>query len=319
MRVVYMGTPQFAVPILEAIADAGHEVALVITQPDRPGGRGLKTAPSPVKAIAEARGLPVAQPSTGAELYKALKEARAEVGAVAAYGRLIGPKTLALPKAGCLAVHPSLLPKYRGAAPIQRAVMAGEEVTGVTIIQVTPTFDAGSILSQAPLAIAPGETAGSLHDRLAALGARLIVESLSELYSGALRPRAQDESAVTYAPLLTPEDERLDFHRPGPALVNQVRALNPWPGCRTVRRGKDLKVWRAASRPPGEGLAPGTVSGVGPEGLEVACGLGTDRVALTEVQPAGGRRMRADEYARGHRVGAGEVLGEPTSGEPRPA
>ncbi len=306
-----MGTPRFAVPVLEAIADAGHEVALVITQPDRPGGRGLRTGSSPVKAFAETRGLSVAQPATGSELYKVLKEARAEVGAVAAYGRLIGPKTLALPKGGCLAVHPSLLPKYRGAAPIQRALMAGEEITGVTIIQVTPTFDAGPILAQAPLAVEPDETAGSLHDRLARLGADLMVETLSELASGALRQRAQDESKVTYAPLIAPEDERLDFHRPGRDLANQVRALNPWPGCRTVRRGKDLKVWRAVARPPGEGLAPGTVAGLGPHGLEVACGAGTDRVALTEVQPAGGRRMRADEYARGHRLQAGEVLGEP--------
>ncbi|MHB0885428.1 MAG: methionyl-tRNA formyltransferase [Bacillota bacterium] len=311
MRVVYMGTPQFAVPVLEAIVDAGHEVVLVVTQPDRPGGRGLKTGSSPVKAFAETRGLPVAQPATGSELYRALREARAEVGAVAAYGRLIGPKTLALPKAGCLAVHPSLLPKYRGAAPVQRALMSGEEVTGVTIIQVTPTFDAGPILAQAPLAVEPEETAGSLLDRLARLGADLMVETLSELAAGTLRPRAQDEGKVTYAPLIAPEDEWLDFHRPGRDLANQVRALNPWPVCRTVRRGKDLKVWRADPRPPGEGMAPGTVAGLGPQGLVVACGAGTDRVALTEVQPANGRRMRADEYARGHRVEPGEVLGQP--------
>lgn len=315
MRVVFMGTPQFAVPVLEAIVDAGHQVALVITQPDRPGGRGLKTVSSPVKLAAAARGLPVGQPATGAELYRMLKEAQADVAAVAAYGRLIGPQTLALPKAGCLAVHPSLLPEFRGAAPIQRAIMAGREVTGVTIIQVTPAFDAGPILAQRPLAIDPDETAGSLHDRLARLGAGLLVESLSEVAAGTLRPEPQDESRVTWAPLLSPEDERLEFKRPARELVNQVRALNPWPGCRTVLRGKDLKVWLAAGGPPGGPLAPGTVSGVGPRGLEVACGGGSDRLTLVEVQPAGGRRMRAGEYARGRRVETGEVLGASTVAE----
>jgi len=310
MRVVFMGTPEFAVPVLEAIVDSGHQVVLVVTQPDRPSGRGLKAGSSPVKLAAEAIGLPVRQPATGAELLKELKEAPADVGVVAAYGRLLGPKTLALPKAGCLAVHPSLLPEFRGAAPIQRAIMAGREVTGVSIIQMTPAFDAGPILAQRPLAIEKGETAGALHDRLARLGAELLIETLAGLAAGTLRPQTQDESRVTWAPALTAEDEWLDFTRSARDLINQIRALNPWPGCRTRRRGLELKVWRAEELPPGAPLAPGTVIDISRTGLEIACG-GGERLALVEVQPAGGRKMRAGDYARGHRIEIGEILGDP--------
>lgn len=309
MRVIFMGTPEFAVPSLAALAEAGHDLALVVTQPYRRGGRGGKMGPSPVREKAEELGLDVAEASSGGELLGLVREARAEVGAVAAYGRLVGPRTLAQPKHGCLAVHPSLLPALRGAAPIQRAIMAGLAETGVTVIQMTPAFDEGPILAQETEPVEPDETADSLGARLARTGARMLVETLSRLAENRLEPRPQDTGRVTLAPALTPEDEVLDFRRPAADLANRVRALNSRPVARTSLGGRVLKVWRAVPTDPRGHLEPGTVAGASSQGIIVACGDGHERLAFLEVQPAGGRPMSAADYARGQRDLIGSVLG----------
>jgi methionyl-tRNA formyltransferase len=265
--------------------------------------------------MAEGLGLPVAEPTTGAEVLRLVKEAAADVGAVAAYGRLVGPRTIAQPKHGCVVVHASLLPQFRGAAPIQRAIMAGRTETGVTIIQMTPAYDEGPVLAQKSEPIEPDDTYGSLHHRLAGIAAGMLVKTIDRLAAGRLKPRPQDDRLATMAPILKPDDEILDFRRPAAALADQVRALNPWPVAKTSLEGRVLKVWRAAVAAEDAPLEPGTVAGVAPaagatpNGLMVACGDGRQRLAFLEVQPGGGRPMPAADFVRGQRALVGSVLG----------
>jgi methionyl-tRNA formyltransferase len=317
MRVVFMGTPAFAVPTLEALLAAGHEVALVVTQPDQPVGRGRKLMPPPVAQVARARGLPLLQPTSlrRPEVQAELARAAPDVIVVAAYARLLPPAVLALPPLGCLNVHPSPLPRHRGPAPIQGALLAGDTETGTSIILLVEQMDAGPILAQERLPILPEDDATTLEPRLAAQGARLLVETLPRWAAGAIQPQPQDEAAATYTRRLTKEDGRLDWRRPAIELARQVRACAGWPGAFTTWRGRLLKVLRAtpvAERPPD--ARPGTVfllteSG-GPAVPAVAAGEGSLRLDLIEL--AGRRPTPGAAFLQGYRDFVGSVLGEET-------
>jgi len=310
MRLVFAGTPDFACPSLLALHRAGHEIALVITQPDRPAGRGWQLKPPPVKEKALSLGLPVLQPESldEPELRRRLEELAPEAVVVVAFGQKIPAWLLALPRYGCLNVHASLLPRYRGAAPIQRALMDGEEVTGVTIMQLDEGWDTGPILTQRTVEIRPEDNAGTLHDRLAVIGAELLVETLAALGEGRIMPRPQDESLATRAPKIRPEEMRLDWTMPARRIHNLVRALAPAPLAETFHGPRRLQIVETSlARPEGKDGPPGTVLVVDREGALVAAGEGA--VRLVRVKPAGGKTMTAAEYARGYRLGPGAVLG----------
>lgn len=312
MRVGFAGTPVFAVTALAAIAEAGFTIPLVLTRPDKPKGRGLRTEPSPVKAEAARLGLPVLQP---ASLRSA--EARAEVLAVpldvlvvAAYGLILPPEVLAWPRHGCLNIHASRLPRWRGAAPIQRAILAGDAATGVAIMQMDAGLDTGPVIASEPVRIGPRETGGSLHDRLADAGAALVVGVLQRLdRDGALAAQPQDEAGAVYARRIEREDARIDWTRDAAFIDRQVRAFDPVPGAFTTLRSAPLKIWQARiDAGATAAAAPGMVLDASARGIVVACGSGL--VTVDELQPAGGRRMTAAAFVAGRGVEAGVRLGE---------
>lgn len=309
MRLVFAGTPAFAQQALEALVAAGHEVALVLTRPDRPARRGQKTVASPVKAWADAHGLAVWQPPTLRDpaAWARLREVGADAMVVAAYGLILPPQVLEIPRHGCLNVHASLLPRWRGAAPIQRAVQAGDARTGITIMQMDAGLDTGPMRLVRELPIAPDESAGSVHDRLAALGAGAIVDALAELAAGTLPSVPQPADGVTYAAKLDKAEAAIDWTRPAREIVDRVRAFDPAPGCTAalVRAPEvALKVWRATVAPAGADAMPGTVLPAGDGRLVIACGDGA--VELVELQRPGGRRLPAREFLAGFPVAPGE-------------
>lgn len=309
MRLVFAGTPELAARHLEALLASRHQLAAVYTQPDRPAGRGRRPAPSPVKRLAEAHGLPVRQPATlrpSAE-HEALAELAPELMVVVAYGLLLPRAVLGIPPRGCLNVHASLLPRWRGAAPIQRALLAGDRETGVSLMEMEEGLDTGPVLLEARCPILPADTAGSLHDRLAELGARVLPEALDRLEAGTLEARPQDEARATHAPKLSKEEARLDWTRPAVELERAVRAFDPWPVAHTLLGGEPLRVWRAEVAPGGASAGPGTVTAAGPGGIDVATGAGLLR--LTELQRPGGRRLPAAAFLAGRPVPPGERLG----------
>lgn len=305
MRIIFAGTPPFAAAALDALADAGHDVVLALTQPDRPAGRGMKLTPSAVKQAAQARGLPVAQPLSlkTHEAQAELRAAEADVMVVAAYGLILPQAVLDLPRLGCLNIHASLLPRWRGAAPIQRAILAGDTETGITIMQMDAGLDTGAMLLKTAVPIQETDTAGSLHDTLAAAGARAIVSALANYAS--LVPRAQDDSLATYAAKLSKDEAKLDWSQPAETLARAVRAYNPAPGAWTLLEGAPLKVWSAQAC-PGTGTA-GELLCADADRLVVACGSGA--LALQELQPAGGRRMTAAAFHTGHPLLPGARFG----------
>ena len=304
MKLVFAGTPEFEAVSLEALLAARHEVTLVLTQPDRPAGRGLKPQPSAVKQVALRRGLPVFQPASlkDPQAQSAIAAERPDAMVVAAYGLLLPPAVLDLPPRGCLNVHASLLPRWRGAAPIQRALLAGDAETGITIMQMDQGLDTGAILSRESLAIAPNDTTGTLHDRLAALGARLLVKTLAENPS----PQPQDSAAATYAARIRKQEAEIDWSKPAAEIERQVRAFNPAPGASTRLDGAVLKIWRASVESAVRGVA-GVVSSADPAGIVVNCGVGALRVV--ELQRAGGKRLGAQAFLSGVRLAAGSRLG----------
>lgn len=322
MRIVFMGTPDFAVPSLKALHNAGHRLAGVVTQPDRPGGRGKKLRPSPVKIAAVEMGLPLWQPESVRDsgFIAVLREINPEVLVVAAFGQILPGEILELPPRGCVNVHASLLPRYRGAAPIHRAVINGETVTGVTTMMMDRGLDTGHMLLKAATPIAAGDTVGMVHDRLAKIGAELLLETLEKMVSGLLTPVPQDNSRATYAPMLTRSDEIICWSDSARSIYNQVRGMDPWPGARTTLGGKVLKIWRVAE--PGGGAAgsgplaencagapPGTVIEAGAEGrLMVAAGTG--RLLIEELQLQGGKRLPVQHFLRGNSIPAGTRLGD---------
>lgn len=297
MRLAFAGTPEFARIALDALLAAGHDVVLVLTQPDRPAGRGLKLQPSPVKQCALAHAIDLIQPRSlrldgrypedAAAARAALQVAAPEVMVVAAYGLILPAWVLALPRRGCLNIHGSLLPRWRGAAPVQRAIEAGDRSTGITIMQMDEGLDTGPMLLTGELPISPDDTAATLGSALAVLGARLVVEALARLPT--LVPQPQPEAGATYAAKIDKAEGALDWTLPAAALERRIRAFDPFPGCTTDFAGAPLKVWRAAAL-PGSG-APGTRVELGPRRLALACGEGV--LELLEVQRPGGRRVAA--------------------------
>src|SRR5579871_956502 len=297
LQIVFFGTAEFAVPSLEALLEAGHTVQAVVTQPDRPQGRGLQQVASPVKKAAQMHGLPILQPRrVRAESFLAEMRALApDVLALAAFGQIVPQALLDLPPLGPINVHGSLLPKYRGAAPIQRAIMAGETETGVTTMWMDATLDTGDILLAAPLPILPDDTTGTLIPKMAALGADLLLDTLEGLAKGMLPRRPQDDSRATYAPPIRPEDGLIRWEEPADAIRNRIRGVSPKPGAFTAIKGRRVKVWQVERVTEGfEAGTPGTVLALArsPAGVVVAAGEGTT-LRLLEVQPDNGRRMPA--------------------------
>ena len=298
-----MGSGAFAIPSFEALFVAGHDVAALVTQPDREKGRGRALAPPPVKPVAEARGVKVLQPQRvrDAEAQAALRALAPDVQVVVAYGQLLPRAVIDIPRLGTVNVHASLLPRYRGAAPIAWAIARGETETGVTTMLLDEGLDTGPVLLRHPTPIAPDETAAELAPRLARLGAELLVETLREMQRGALRPEPQDPAQATLAPILRKEDGRIDWRQTAPALACRVRGFNPWPGAFTTWAGSRLGVWRAREA-PGRAAAAGEILGREGDALLVGCGSGTT-LALTEVQPEGRKRMSGAAFALGARPG----------------
>jgi len=310
-RTVFMGTPAFACPILEALLARPDPVVAIVCQPDRARGRGLAVSAPEVKQLAQQRGLPVLQPERLKEpaFQETLRALAPDVIVVAAYGKILPPAVLALPRHGCVNVHASLLPRHRGAAPIAWAIMAGDPVTGVTIMMMNERMDEGDVVLRRETPIAPDETGGSLTARLAALGAETIGPALDGLRAGTLRATPQPATGVTYAPRIEAEHCRLDWSRAAVDLEHQVRALAPAPSAFTTLDGRRLKVHRAAVAAHPAGGEPGRVLTAGPGGLVVGAGSGA--LALLELQPEGRRRMTATEFLAGHRVAPGACLGAP--------
>lgn len=305
MKVVFFGTAAFAVPSLERLVEAGHQIALVITQPDKPRGRGLRAQACPVKQAAQHHKLPLAQPE---RLTKdAFTGIECEVGVLAAYGKMISEAVLSVPAQGILGVHPSLLPKYRGAAPVAWALLNGETVTGVTLYRLVKRLDAGDILRRREVFIEKTENAQILTERLAILGAEELVMGLRELEAGKAQWAKQDETQASIAGKLTKQQGRLDWSIDADAIERQVRALIPWPATATLWAGKSVKIW-AVEVLGQAGKVPGTVLSADSEGIVVAAGSGSVRVM--ELQPAGGRRMSCREFLAGRRVQPGDRFGE---------
>jgi len=309
MRIVFAGTPEFARQALEALLAAGHDIPLVLTQPDRPAGRGLKLMPSAVKQAALEASVPVLQPHSlkldgrypdeAAAARRALLDASPEVMVVAAYGLILPRWVLDLPRRGCLNIHASLLPRWRGAAPIQRAIDAGDAETGITIMQMDEGLDTGDMLLLRTLPITPEHTAASLHDDLAVLGAQAIVEALRRLEDGSLIGVKQDAASATYAAKLEKSEAPLDFTQPAQTLARRVRAFNPFPGATIALPGLDapVKVWKAVSLPQPAKGRPGEVESVSADGVDVASADGVLRIL--ELQKAGGKRQPAATFIQG--------------------
>ena len=317
LRVAFAGTPEFAAVALGAIHAAGHGVPLALTQPDRPAGRGMKLMPSPVKQLALELGVPVAQPRSlrldgkfpdEAEAGRAaLAAVRPDVLVVAAYGLILPQWVLDLPRLGCLNIHGSLLPRWRGAAPIHRAIEAGDAETGITIMQMDAGLDTGDMLRIEREPIRFDDTTGLLHDRLAALGARLVVQSLAAAAAGALRPVRQPEEGVTYAHKIAKAEAAIDWTQPADVLERRVRAFDPFPGATFQAHGETVKLWRAQVERLGVAAAPGTVIAADARQLVVACGDGA--LALLDVQRPGGKRGPVAQWLQAHPLARGAVLG----------
>src|SRR5687768_9482073 len=309
MKLVFAGTPEFAAVSLAALLRARHDITLVLTRPDRPAGRGLKPQQSAVKRLALERGLDLLQPATLKDpaAQAAVAQARSEAMTVVAYGLLLPSALLALPARGCLNVHASLLPRWRGAAPIQRALLAGDAATGVTIMRMEETLDTGPVLLQRATPITPADTTGSLHDRLAALGAELLVEALAE--NPPARPQAA--AGATYAPRIAKGEAEIHWARPAQEIERQVRAFDPAPGAQTRYAGAALKIWGARLESGDHGALPGTVLEAGVGGIRVACG--EQALWITELQRAGGKRLAARAFLAGHALAPGVLLGAHSS------
>lgn len=313
MRIAFLGSGSFAIPSFEELVDAGHDVAALVTQPDRERGRGLSLAPPPLKPVAERHGIPVFQPRRvrEPEAQDWLRRLGHELQVIVAYGQIIPRAVIDIAPRGTVNVHASLLPKLRGAAPIQWAIANGETETGVTTMLIDEGLDTGPLLLSRATPIGAEETAAELEPRLARLGAELLLETIHGLADGSLRPTPQDHSRATHAPLLKKGDGRIDWSRPAVETARRARAFHPWPGASTTYEGRLVKVRRVQVAPSGlehHEAAPGTILRVGPDGLLVACGEGS-RLLVIEVQPESRRPMASSAFAAGARLRAGARLG----------
>ncbi|MCE3223274.1 MAG: fmt [Nitrospira sp.] len=311
-----MGTPAFAVPSLEALVKSEDQVVGVVTQPDRPKGRGQEIIPPPIKVVCQREGIPLLQPSKmkAPEFLEALRQWKPDVITVTAFGRILPPAILTLPPRGCINVHGSLLPKYRGAGPVQWAVIRGERETGITTMLMDEGMDTGAMLLQERVVIHPNDTAGTLAPRLAEVGGRLLVETLRQLKAGTLKPQPQDHSQATLAPLLKKEDGLIDWTWPARDIANRVRGLSPWPGAYTYVNGERWILWRLAVSEEPQGETAGVVTKVAKDRIDVATGDGT--IQILEIQPSNSRRMTVTQYLAGHRLAVGTSLqaNSPTQG-----
>ncbi|MEK7207899.1 MAG: methionyl-tRNA formyltransferase [Pseudomonadota bacterium] len=315
MNLVFAGTPVFAVPALDALLRAGHTIQAVYTQPDRPAGRGRKLSASPVKEFAQAHGLEIRQPLSLKEEAEALRALAPEAMIVIAYGLLLPPAVLAIPKYGCINVHASLLPRWRGAAPIPRAIETGDAVTGVCIMQMEAGLATGPVLARAETAIAPTDTAQTLHDRLAPLGAQTLIATLERLARGEIHPQPQNDAQACYAKKLRKDESPVDWARPALELHRQIRALNPWPVASTTWNGKVVRLWEVGSpEPTATTPEPGTVVRADASGIRVATGNGI--LCLTRLQAAGGKILAAGDFLNGHRIAVGDHLGGASAAKP---
>lgn len=323
MRIVFMGTPDFAVPSLRLLSESGYDIVAVVTQPDRPKGRKKTLTPPPVKEAALSLGLPVLQPERmrSPEAVEAIRELQPELIVTAAYGQILPKAVLEIPRLGCINVHGSLLPKYRGGAPIQRSIMNGEASTGVTIMYMAEGLDTGDMISRVELPIGDDDTSGTMFEKLSFAGAKLLGETLPSIIDGTAKAVPQNDAEATYAPNLTREDERMDWNKSARELFNQVRGLSPMAGAFTYLGGEVFKVRvckvaggkssvneSASAAGSVSGVRPGTVIEAGAEGIAVQTGGG--RLLLTEIQPAGKRAMSAAEWLKGARLEPGTVFGE---------
>ena len=305
MKIIFAGTPAFSTPALEALANAGHEIELVLTQPDRPAGRGMKIDASAVKLLAQERNLALLQPESlkQAEVQARLSAVGADVMVVAAYGLILPLAVLNIPRFGCLNIHASLLPRWRGAAPIERAILAGDRETGITIMQMDQGLDTGAILLQHPIPIAQDDTAQTLRDKLALLGAHCIVEALMHMQQGTLLPVPQIESGVTYASKLEKHEAEIDWRSSAENIGRAVRAFNPYPGTHSRLHGTSIKIWQAS--PAGDtGGSPGQIVAIERHGIIVACGKGA--LVLEIVQKSGGKKLSAASFLSGFPLQLGD-------------
>ena len=308
MKIIFMGTPEFAAPAVDSLIAAGHEIAAVFSQPDKPKGRGYAMTPPPVKVKALEHDIPVYQPNSmrDGEALKIFNEIQPDVAVVIAYGKILPKEILNAPKYGCINVHASLLPKYRGAAPIQWSVINGESKTGVTTMLLDIGVDTGDMLMMSETEIQPDETAGELHDRLSVMGASLIVDTLSALENGEITPQKQDDSLSSHAPMLTKELCAVDWTKEAQTIHNQIRGLSPWPVATAIFEGKKLKLHRSAlSEVRDEAAKCGEIISLNP--LTVKCG-GNTALELLEVQAEGKKRMKSEDYLRGHKIEVGTIL-----------
>ena len=307
MKIIFMGTPDFAVGTLRSLAEAGHEITLVVSQPDKPKGRGHAMVPTPVKAVAEELGIPVFQPVKIREAKDVLEKTEADVCVVAAFGQIIPASILHMKKYGCINVHASLLPKYRGAAPIQWAVIDGEKESGVTIMQMDEGLDTGDMLAKAIVPLDEKETGGSLFDKLSEAGGRLCVETLAKLEKGEITPEKQGESPTAYASMLDKKMGNIDWNKSAVVIERLVRGLNPWPSAYTHLGGKTLKIWACDMLPQSASKGEsGEILEVTKDAIHVQTGDGI--LVLREIQLAGKARMDAGAFLRGYKVVPGTVL-----------
>lgn len=308
MKIVFMGTPDFAAVILQALLDAGHEICGVATQPDKAKDRGKKIQFTPVKELALAHGIPVLQPEKvrgNTTFLQTLADWQPDVCVVAAYGQILPKEVLDLPEFGCINVHASLLPKLRGASPIQQAIVTGETETGVTIMQMGEGLDTGDMLARVSLPIGR-MNGGELHDALAEAGAKLLVETLPRLAAGTITPEPQDDSRASYAGMIRKQDGHIDFSKTPEEIERLIRGFDPWPGAFCEGNGKTMKFWAAEALPEKTDAAPGTVLEASDAGLRVSCG---GRVLLvTEIQVPGKKRTRVGDYLRGNKIEKGTIL-----------
>lgn len=299
-KIIFMGTPDFSVPILSALVDNGYEVIAVVTQPDRPVGRKKTLTPPPVKVEAVKRGIPVYQPEKikRPEELEPILALQPDLVVTAAFGQILPKQLLDAPKYGCINVHASLLPELRGGAPIHYSILQGKKKTGITIMYMAEKLDAGDILTQAEVEITEEDNVGTLHDKLSAVGCELLLETLPKLICGELTAIPQDEDKATFAPNIKREQEKIDWHKSGEEIYNQIRGLNPWPVAYTIWNELTLKIWQSKKVITTKDAAPGTVLEIDKDGIVVATGNET-AIKITELQPAGKKRMPATQFLQG--------------------
>lgn len=308
MKIVFMGTPDFSVPILRRLINENYRLAAVVTQPDKPTGRKQTLTAPPVKVEAEKHGVPILQPKKLKNDYEQVLQFQPDLIITAAYGQILPTALLTAPAHGCINVHASLLPEYRGGAPIHQAIIDGKDTTGITIMYMVDKLDAGDILAQKKVAISEDDHVGSLHDKLSEAGAELLIETIPRLISGEIEPIRQDEEQATFAPNIKRDQERIDWSKDGESIYNQIRGLHPWPVAFTTYKKRPLKIWWGIKVPAERHAPPGEVIAVEKDGFVVATGNDT-AIKVTQCQPSGKKRMKAAQFVQGRNIAVGERLG----------